>query len=619
MSHTNPLIQLDNISLSYGTVVALEDLSLSVSKGEIHAVVGEHGAGKSSLVAILAGYATPDSGTIAVNGRRHSSLSVGRARSEGISIVKQSVALCDHLSVATNIYMNSDGFFRRHKLSKRRARDSVRSFLEERDVALPLDEQAGNLKLADKVMVEIMRGLYREPQLLILDEALEKLTTEGLERVVGQLRAMRDEGKSVLFVTHRVDDIFQIADRVSIVRKGEVVINESVKEIDKFSLVKMAYTQLPASGAKGYGDTEFYHLLRYNQAILESLPISLLVVDNAIALKLVNTSAARYFGIAEGTNDGMSLREIFAENEALYRRITNSIAEPATTTLFNQQFSVSGDTRILNISIVPIRDESWRIGSILMIEDATEREKLREQVFLSEKLGSIGVLASGIAHEICNPLEIISNDITYLKSLYGSTIDLSILKEIKEEVESINRIVRNLDRLPGSEKRTIEPSAIGSIVRSVVTFVSPVAEQQDVTLEFRDTAGESLSRVGSDDLRQILLNLIKNALEAVHPGGSVLVQVKADDSRTMVVIEDDGPGIPESDRHQVFLPFFSTKATSVANRGLGLYVSYQLVTENGGTIEIDSRRPTGCRFTLAFPKTTISESRRAEISTTMQQ
>lgn len=615
MSVSSPLIHLENVSVQFGTVVALRDLSLRVGRGEIHAIVGEHGAGKSSLVGVLSGYVTPNGGSISINGSRYTSLTIGRSRSEGISLVQQNVALCDHLSVATNIYMNSSGFFRKHRMSRKRARDSVQRFLEERHVVLPIDEKAGELKLADKVMVEIMRGLYRNPELLILDEALEKLTAEGLERVVEQLRGMRDSGKSVLFVTHRIDDIFQIADKVSVVRHGEMVVSESVQEIDKFSLVKIAYTQLPATGTQSTGDTEFYHLLRYNQAILESLPISLLVVDNNATLKLVNASAGRYFGIADGSTTGITLAEVFTGNIALFERITQNIAKPETTTLFNQQFDVSGETRILNISIVPIRDESWRIGSILMIEDATEREKLREQVFLSEKLGSIGVLASGIAHEICNPLEIISNDITYLKSLYGATIDLSILQEINEEVASINRIVRNLDRLPGDATPLGEPISVGEIVRSLVAFVSPVAEQQNVTLSFRDSPERGRTRVGPDAIRQILLNLIKNAIEAVGSGGNVNVVLDSTASYLVVLVEDDGPGIPETDRNRVFLPFFSTKEASPKNRGFGLYVSYQLATQNGGSITIESRQPKGSRFIVTLPAVSSSEPLLTQIET----
>lgn len=600
MSKLRPLIRLDNVSLRYGNLEVLRGLSFAVSAGEIHALVGEHGAGKSSLIGVLDGSATPNGGRIVVDGRAYESLSVRAALDLGISTVKQAVLLCDHLTVATNIYMNQPRFYLRHRLSKRAADRSVARFLDANGIDLELTARAGTLKLADRVLTEVMRACYREPRVLILDEALEKLTADGLERVVAMMRTLRDSGGAVLFVTHRVDDIFQIADRVSVLRQGEILVSESVHDIDKFSLVKMAYTQLPATPTRKGGDTDFYHLLKYNQAILENLPINLLVVDTAMTLKLVNNHASVYFGIDAGPDPGVNLRDVFASSADLYARLAERVASPAPGTLFGERFDTADGTRILNISIVPIRDESWRIGSIVMIEDATERETLREQVELTERLGSIGILASGMAHEICNPLEIISNDITYLKTLYGSTIDLSILQEIKEEVDSITRIVQNLDRLPGPGESPQSPLRVAEIAASVVALVAPVAEQHGVALEFHDEAGTAAIRASGDDLRQTLLNLIKNGLEAVDRRGRVTVTVRTTGEVVEIVVEDDGPGIAAADRTQVFLPFVSTKSGGNSTRGLGLYVSHQLVTRNGGTIDAGAGGDGGCCFTVRF-------------------
>jgi len=599
-----PLVTLEHVSLSYGSVRALHDLSLKIERGEVHAIVGEHGAGKSSVINVLGGLCRPDNGTVVVNGNTFRSLTVPVAQSEGISLVKQGVCLCDHMSVAKNIYMNQPGFYRRHRWSRQRAEESVAEYLAQHNVTIDPELAAGTLKLADKVLTEVMRASYRQPRLLILDESLEKLTAHGLECVFGVMSEIRERGGSILFVTHRIDDIFQIADRVSVIRQGEVLITEAVSDIDKFSLVKMAYTQLPATAGVAIGDDDFYHLLKYNQAILENLPINLVVVNKDLDLKLVNKQASSYFGVPGGPNPGTNLKSVFREDADLFERIVAAIGSPEGSTLFNEPFVCDGEARVLNVSVVPIRDESWRIGTILMIEDATEREKLREQVFLSEKIGSIGILAAGIAHEICNPLEIISNDITYLKTLYGESIDLSILQEIKEEVESMTRIVRNLDRIPGNPEPETEPVVPGALIQSVLTFVSPVAGQQGVRIEFRDETDGYVIESHSDDIRQILLNLVKNALEATERGGRVAVEARVVDRFLEVNVVDDGPGIPPQERNHIFLPFFSTKNRSRVNRGLGLYVSYQLTSRNGGQIEVGDPRPgstDGCRFTIRLP------------------
>lgn len=600
MSSDGSIVQLRGINLAYGNFQALKDLSLTVEAGEIHAIVGEHGAGKSSIINVLSGFARPESGRIIVNGKAYRSLSVREAQLEGVSLVKQGVNLCDHLSVAKNIYMNQPAFYRRHRFRKRRATESVEVYLREHEISLDPHVAAGSLKLADKVLTEVVRALYRDPRLLILDESLEKLTADDLERVIRIMQSMRDQGRSVLFVTHRIDDIFQIADRVSVIRHGELLMTEGVDAIDKFSLVKIAYTQLPDSRNRKMADTDFYHLLKYNQAILESLPINLLVVNNDFRLQLVNTEAATFFGIRGGANPGIVLKDLFNDNERLYNRITDKIHRDGSSTLFNERYSVVDGFRILNISIVPIRDESWRIGSILMLEDATEREKLREQIFLSEKIGSIGVLAAGIAHEICNPLEIISNDISYLKTLYGNSIDLAILQEIKEEVESISRIVRNLERIPGERQRRTAAVVPAELAQSVVTFISPVAAQFNTTIEFKDESERGAIIAEADDIRQILLNLIKNALEAAEENGTVRVIVRRVEQYLSIVIEDNGPGISEAEQNMIFLPFFSTKETSGINRGLGLYVTYQLVQRYNGFIDVEINSDGGCTFNLQF-------------------
>jgi len=127
-----------------------------------------------------------------------------------------------------------------------------------------------------------------KPKVLILDEALENLTTASLTKILPILKHLRDEGSVIVFITHRIDDIYEYADKVTIMRKGELLITDSAQNIDKINLIKLAYTQIPKEETLKNVSSEFYQLLKYNQAILEELPVNLIVTDRDHYIKLFN-------------------------------------------------------------------------------------------------------------------------------------------------------------------------------------------------------------------------------------------------------------------------------------------------------------------------------------------
>ena len=601
------IVALHNIYFSLGEMGILNGINLDIKAGEVHAVVGEHGSGKSSIGNLLNGKILPDLGEVVFKGKVRQKHSPFNAKKNRIATVTQHTFLCDHLSVAKNIYMNHLSFHQSPFYNRKKIQENIRRFLRENNIGLDIDRPCSKLMQSEKVFVDILRQLFTEPDLLIIDEALEKLNGKDLDLVLGIINKLRSRGMAVFYITHRIDDVYRFADRVSVLRNGELLITENVTQIDKFNLIKLAYTRYVEGADKGISGKEFYTLLKYNEAILESLPVNLLVADNTGEVKLINPKAAAYFGIDDpGKHDTdrsglLSLEMLFEGNTLLYEKLTQSIASEKEVNLYSELMNTNETRRIINIALIPIRDGAWKIGDIIMIDDVTEQAKLREQSLLSEKLASIGILAAGFAHEIDNPLEIIKNNIEYLSNCFDMDERSSVMREIDEEIDTIASIVSNLTAMaePGRPIQLV--LCLSDIVQSVIKLARPYALKNSSRLVL-DAGEELYIRADKTALRQILLNLLKNSFEAI-PGddGMVAVSLKKEEETACLKIRDNGKGLETANSEDIFLPFYSTKSSKGGNMGLGLYMTWQLVKENSGTIEVANNPDGGCCFTLNFP------------------
>ena len=216
------LVQLTDVSKSYGAVPALADVSLSIEPGVVHAILGENGAGKSTLMKLLAGVIEPDKGLIAVEGVPRHFSSPWDAAGFGIVCMFQELSLMPHLTVSDNLLLGDGGpalkfIGRRPRLAARSALDSIGGD------HIPSWALIADLPLADRQLVEIAKAVHRKPRLLILDEATSALTAERVEKVFQVIRNLRDAGAAVLFISHRMHEIDAVADRISVFRNGRHV------------------------------------------------------------------------------------------------------------------------------------------------------------------------------------------------------------------------------------------------------------------------------------------------------------------------------------------------------------------------------------------------------------
>ena len=217
------ILELQGVVKSFGAVQALRGVNVAVRRGTVHALLGENGAGKSTLVKILGGVVQPDQGTILVNGRRYSPRTPRDAAEAGIAIVFQELSLIPDLSAVQNIVLGQEprrGVLIDRAASRRRAQEILTSM----GFTLPdLEMPVRALSLSTRQIVEIARAVARRPQILILDEATSALNIEQTQRLFTFLRKLCEDGVAILFITHRMSEVMEVADEITVLRDGQTV------------------------------------------------------------------------------------------------------------------------------------------------------------------------------------------------------------------------------------------------------------------------------------------------------------------------------------------------------------------------------------------------------------
>jgi simple sugar transport system ATP-binding protein len=228
------LLEFRDISKSFGSVYALRGVSLRVRKGEVIALLGDNGAGKSTLIKILSGVYSPDSGEILVRGERVQHWSAARARRSGIETVYQDKALAEQQSVVRNIFMGRERTNRLGFLKVREEREEAERLMRHigftSQVFSP-ESEVGRLSGGEREGVAIARALYFNAELIILDEPTSALSLTEARRVIEFVKRARDEGASAIFITHTIYHAYDVADRIVVLDRGEIVL-----EIEKAAI-----------------------------------------------------------------------------------------------------------------------------------------------------------------------------------------------------------------------------------------------------------------------------------------------------------------------------------------------------------------------------------------------
>ncbi|HEX3790516.1 MAG TPA: sugar ABC transporter ATP-binding protein [Pseudonocardiaceae bacterium] len=233
-----PIIELDGVSKSFGPVRALQDVSLRLRGGEVHGLAGENGAGKSTLIKALAGVHQPDSGTVKLNGQPVVFHGPADARDAGVAVIYQEPTLFPDLSVAENIYMGRQPRVSLGRIDRKAIRDDTAALFKRLGVAMSPEEPARGLSIADQQIVEIAKALSFDAKVLIMDEPTAALTGSEVARLFGVVRTLRDQGAAVLFISHRLEEIFQICQQVTTLRDGRLIASEPLAGLTEDDLVQ---------------------------------------------------------------------------------------------------------------------------------------------------------------------------------------------------------------------------------------------------------------------------------------------------------------------------------------------------------------------------------------------
>ncbi len=233
-NHSHPRLQMLGVSKIYPSVVANDQVDLTVMPGEIHAVLGENGAGKSTLMKMIYGVTRPDAGAMVWEGREVQVASPSDARKLGIGMVFQHFALFETLTVAENISLALD-----EKIAPSVLAPRIRSVSEEYGLPVDPERHIHSMSVGERQRVEIVRCLLQSPRLLIMDEPTSVLTPQAVQKLFGSLRRLASEGCSILYISHKLDEIQQLCDKATVLRGGKVTGTANPKEETAKSLAEM--------------------------------------------------------------------------------------------------------------------------------------------------------------------------------------------------------------------------------------------------------------------------------------------------------------------------------------------------------------------------------------------
>jgi two-component system, NtrC family, sensor kinase len=353
---------------------------------------------------------------------------------------------------------------------------------------------------------------------------------------------------------------------------------------------------------------EIDRMRAFNENILESLDDGLLVIDPDERVVRWNHALEHVYGIPHADAAGRLFVDLFdapfVEAVRAARRDTPDGAMLSRMPL-SPRGSRAGDMVIANVAVMPLRraqgEDVTTAGTIVIVEDITARMQLEEQLRISEKMASIGLLAAGVAHEVNTPLTGISSFTQMLLEGADPTDPRTqLLEKIERQTFRAAKIVNGLLTLsrPTSSDRSVVD--LNLVIVDVLALLEHQFETQRVRVR-RELSETPVVVMGQEHkLQQVFLNMFLNARDAMPKGGWLSVSTRTDSGRAIAEVADTGSGIPNEYLARIYDPFFTTKAIGQGT-GLGLSISYGIVREHGGAVDCDSVVGQGTRFILSFP------------------
>lgn len=368
---------------------------------------------------------------------------------------------------------------------------------------------------------------------------------------------------------------------------------------------------------------EYERLKEFSENIVESINVGILAADLDDRVESWNTQIERLTGISRENALGRTLSELFPGD--LYQKFSDVRGDTGVHNIY--KFVLKPDLNglnghagaakpgreiVLNLAIAPLVAKDYRqIGRLIIFDDITDRSELESRLVQADKLSSIGLLAAGVAHEVNTPLAVISTYAQMLaKQVSGDDQKSKLLEKIAKQTFRASEIVNSLLNFSRTSSTDFADVEVNRIIRETHSLIEHQLEKAGVRSEL--SLDDSVPRVKGSvgKLQQVFLNLFLNARDAMPSGGVLAVRTWADGKSLHVEIADTGVGIPSENLARIYDPFFTTKAPKKGT-GLGLSVTYGIVREHGGTIEVESESGRGTRFVIELPLARAESARKA--------
>ena len=597
-------LELCGVFASIDDKVVLKNINLNINKGEVHAVIGESGSGKTILGQVLTGYRENNGGGFKYRNHFFSKIKNINPK-PAFKIIPQNLQQTQNFLTSEYLFYNK---YRSHRLgfsSRKRFIKMAGEIFNRFNLSIDPHQDIREIDQSDFSVLEFLNKSNPAPELLLLDELFSKIKSSHLTLIYKIIKDLKAEGVSIIFLTTKISYIYDIADRVSIIKNGEIIYSDKVDSIDKINLIRLTYTDPIRNINMEELNKSFYHFLKFNEAILQSLPANIIVSNRDNEIVMLNDYCKDHYKIGNNQYIRTPIKKFFEEeNKAFLNILDGSLLSKEINTFYHIPMKIGGRSTSNNLKILPITEDEIVIGNIIIIEDVSELVTLQEKIILAQNLSSVGILAAGVAHEINNALEALHNFSNLLLFDRTEDDDKEIFEGISEEISYIDTIISNLISFSDYTSAKNCRTNIAESLNRIVKIISYNPQYIDINIDIINKSKQKIfSSINENEIKQVFLNLIRNSYDATEGKGDIVITLNNFISWVEIIYEDNGPGIPDENMSNIFLPFFSTKKERGSHLGLGLSIVHTIVTKNEGQITLGNKEGGGVITRITLPLT----------------